>query len=211
MMAFLVLATIAIIGWSFAPPAFREEIASIGLDSTEKDTGKDRIELWKVGWKAFADNPILGVGQGNIPIVISRYQYNQDGESHWKRDMWGRALHSVYMTLLSELGLVGTLIVGFMGKEVVVKFKRIKKICHQQSSAEALQLSNLNRALMTSFFGFLVTGVFLSVLYYPPAWNIAALLLALHLIAMRLDPTSGNSSNRNGAGYAVGTPDKSRT
>lgn len=191
LVAMLLVIAVALLAWNFAPPHFREEMGSIGIESMNKDTGKDRIELWKVGWKAFVDNPVLGVGQGNMPIVISKYQYNRAGESFWKRDLWGRALHSVYMTVLPELGLIGSLIVAFMLMELGRTYKRIKKVVRDlPSSTETTKLANLNFAFMTSFFGFLVTGVFLSVFYYPPLWNIGALIMALHLVAVRLKQQS---------------------
>ncbi|MBT1071830.1 O-antigen ligase family protein [Pelotalea chapellei] len=180
--SFFVIVAVAMLAWGFADPEFKQEVSGISIDSAEKDTGKDRIELWKVGLKAFAANPIIGVGQGNIPIVINQYQYDSSGKSYWDRDMWGRALHSVYFTLLAELGLVGTVLVGLMFRELLRKHRKILNTKVSPDN-KAYAVGHLNRALMTSLFGFLVTGIFLSVFYYPPLWNIAALFMTLSLIA----------------------------
>lgn len=183
----VIILALGMLAWNFAAPEFKEEISAISVDSADKDTGRDRIELWKVGWKAFADNPFIGVGQGNIPIVINQYQYDSSGGSYWDRDMWGRALHSVYLTLLSELGLVGTILVGLMFRELLRKHRGIKAVNNALSSKkEGQAIDTLNRALMTSMFGFLVTGIFLSVFYYPPLWNLAALFMTLSLISGQL-------------------------
>lgn len=187
-----VIGAVAILAWNYAAPEFRQEVSELSVDSTERDTGKDRIELWKTGLRAFVDNPVIGVGQGNIPIVINRYQHDRYGNSYWDRDMWGRALHSVYLTLLSELGLVGTLLVGFMLRELLRKHRETGKLVRSRSAgSDGADVDSINRALATSLFGFLVTGLFLSVFYYPPFWNIAALMVGLHLMAGRLAEEKG--------------------
>jgi hypothetical protein len=48
MKAVMGIAIAGIIAFSFASQTFIDEIAGIGLESAEQDTGKDRIELWKV-------------------------------------------------------------------------------------------------------------------------------------------------------------------
>jgi O-antigen ligase len=182
-----VLVVLAILAWNFAPPLSKEKIQGLGLNSAEKDTGKDRIELWKVGWKTFADNPVLGVGQGNIPVVMNKYRFDKSGESFWKHDMWGRMTHSVYLTLLPELGLIGTIVFILILKELYVRKKKINEYCTRITNREeATGIENLNRALQVSLFGFLITGIFLSVLYYPPFWNMSALLVTLSLISSRI-------------------------
>lgn len=182
-----VMVVLAILAWSFATPLSKEKIRGLGLNSAEKDTGKDRVELWKVGWKAFVDNPVLGVGQGNMPVVMNKYRHDKWGESFWKRDMWGRMTHSVYFTLLPELGLIGAIIFVLMLKDLYAKIKKINENCTRITiREEAAGIENLNRALLVSLFGFLITGIFLSVLYYPPFWNISALLVTLFLISSRI-------------------------
>ncbi len=178
---------LAILAWSFASPSTKQEIMEIGLDSAEKDTGRDRIELWKVGWRAYVDNPVLGVGQGNMPIVMNKYRFDNWGESFWKRDMWGRMTHSIYFTLLPELGTVGVIIFWFLLKDLYRKTRDIKDSCARMTNREkVVSIENINRALLVSLFGFLITGVFLSVLYYPPFWNISGLLVAMSLISSRM-------------------------
>lgn len=187
LMAVPALVLLAVLTWSFTSPLAKEEIRSIGLDSAEKDTGRDRIELWKVGLKIFYHNPVLGVGQGNIPVVMNKYRFNQWGESFWKRDMWGRMTHSVYLTLLPELGLIGLIIFVSMLKLLYAKKKQISGVCANMTNrVDADSILNLNYALMVSVFGFLITGIFLSVLYYPPLWNLSGLIIALFLISSAL-------------------------
>jgi O-antigen ligase len=186
MKAVMGIAIAGIIAFSFASQTFIDEIAGIGLESAEQDTGKDRIELWKVGWRAFLDNPVFGVGQGNMPIVMEKYQYNDSGKSFWPRGLWGRAIHSVYFTVLPELGIVGTIIVILMFRDLFVKIREIKIFCSQNGDAENNNaIYNMNAALMVSVIAILVTGVFLSSFYYAQFWNLPALILALLMVTVR--------------------------
>jgi O-antigen ligase len=184
--ALIAVALLAALFWGVASPEFKEELSEIGIESAELDTGKDRIELWKVAWRAFLDNPILGVGQGNMPIVMEKYQYDATGKSYWKRGLWGRAIHSFYFTLLAELGTVGIFIMVMMLRDLIQKYKKIRELCRADGSCEQLvQIEGVTIALMTSIFGFMVTGIFLSVFYYPQFWNLAALMVAVYLSALR--------------------------
>jgi len=177
---FVAVSVLALIAWNFAAPEFKKEIMAIGVESAEEDTGKDRIELWKVAWRAFKHNPVLGVGQGNMPIVFGKYQKDESGESYWRRDYFGRAVHSVYFTLLPELGFAGTLIVVLMIKELLEKRKRFKKICFNTDPNGLLkQLEIMDTGLVVGIFGFLASGVFLSALYYPQFWNLSWLIMTI--------------------------------
>lgn len=190
-----VLVVLAILAWNFAPPLSKEKIQGLGLNSAEKDTGKDRIELWKVGWKAFVDNPVIGVGQGNMPVVMNKYRFDKSEESFWTHDMWGRMTHSVYLTLLPELGVIGTIIFVLILKELYVKKKKINEYCTRITNREeSSDIENLNLALQVSLFGFLITGIFLSVLYYPPFWNISALSITLSLVSSRITGGQGQTA-----------------
>ena len=182
----VMLLVLGAVAWNFAAPDFKEEVLGIGLQSAESDTGKDRVELWKVGWRAFKDNPILGVGQGNMPIVMETYQYDEKGESYWQRGLWGRAVHSIYLTLLPEFGIVGTLLFVAIFKDLLSKHKQTKERYNKTSSGDrGYEIKNLTAALMVSIFGFMISGVFLSSLYYPEFWNLSALSIAAYLLATK--------------------------
>ncbi len=168
---------VAVLAWNFATPQFRAEVTGIGLNSAETDTGKGRIELWKVGWRAFVHNPVIGVGQGNMPVVMEIYQYDARGKSFWERGLWGRAVHSVYFTILPELGLVGLLLLGLMGRDLWRKYRQLLHFDGPRAESDAI--ASMTRGIMGGLLAFLVTGAFLSAFYYPELWAMAALLTAL--------------------------------
>ena len=90
----------------FAPEKYWEEMESSTSDQTlTVGTGAERLYTWGIGWEMFLGNPILGVGQGNFPWNFENYQ---GGDRFNTRSLAGRAAHSMYFTLLPELGTVGT-------------------------------------------------------------------------------------------------------
>jgi O-antigen ligase len=107
----------------FVPPQYQAEMNTIQEEGIDAATGRDRLELWKVAWSVFLDNPIIGVGQGNLPYRLGDYQYSRNGESFWQRSISGRMVHSVYLTVLSELGIIGTLIWVLMIRNLLIKYR----------------------------------------------------------------------------------------
>jgi O-antigen ligase len=188
MKAAMGIAIAGIIAFSFASQTFIEEISGIGLESADQDTGKERIELWKIGWRAFLDNPVFGVGQGNMPIVMEKYQYDEFGISYWHRGLWGRAIHSVYFTVLPETGIVGSIIVFLMLRDLFVKMRDIRTFCSRgDDRGSESPIYSLNAGLMVSVIALLVTGVFLSSFYYAQFWNLPALIIALFMTTVRTE------------------------
>ena len=88
-----------------APEKYWDEVKSIQKENIEEGTGATRWYTWQCGLRMFLDNPIFGVGQGNFPWNFERYE---PPEGFKGRLHGGRAAHSLYFTLLPELGLVGT-------------------------------------------------------------------------------------------------------
>ncbi len=156
------------------PPRFADEFNTIFTEySTNTGTTQNRFELWKAGFQMFLDHPIIGVGMLNFAGVYGRFYIPKNAISH----VWNHA-HSIYFTVIAELGLLGlvffVLIVYWIIKDnrfVIRKFRNT----HQTNS---LQFA-LSQSLMVSLLGYLLGGVFLSILYYPPLYIMAALTVAL--------------------------------
>ena len=157
-----------------APEKYWHEIESIGSDETmEVGTGGERLYSWGIGFEMFLANPIMGVGQGNFPYVF--HDYESTRTFHGK-SVAGREAHSMYVTLLAELGLVGTgLYVGllyFTWKDLrsIVKAYRDRAGLKPEQAEELRQAYFLALAIEGSLFGYLVSSIFISTLYYPSFW-----------------------------------------
>jgi len=95
-----------------APQEYWDRISSITEDKTmEQGTAGQRMFTWGIGWEMFIANPMFGVGQGNFPWTIGEYL---GGRTWQTKSLAGRQAHSLYFTLLPELGLVGSIIFGSM-------------------------------------------------------------------------------------------------
>lgn len=149
--------------WHIVPQEYKVEVVSVFEEGGEVGTGRERIEFWKVATRVFLANPVLGVGQGNLPHRLGEYQ----GEEYWKRGIQGRAVHSLYFTLLPELGLLGTII-------FIIMLVKIVGYCFELSRGDD-EGKNYALGVMIGIFGYLITGLFLSVLYYPHFWVLITL------------------------------------
>jgi O-antigen ligase len=170
-----------------------DEIRTIQSATAEGDTGETRFELWGLAWRMFLDNPVLGVGPANYPFRAAEYE-TEYMASHG-RHAWGRVAHSLYFTLLPEAGAVGTAIFGLMIVLGWIGRARLARRCRsalaeaELSGADgdaALTLGRLATAMDVSLFTFLVTGAFISVLYYPHVW----LLTGMTAAAIRIGGSS---------------------
>ena len=174
-----------------APASYWDEIASSTSDETMGDdgTGGARLYTWGIGMKMFFANPIIGIGQSNFPWTFDEYQA---GSTFHTRSFAGRQAHSAWVTLLSELGLAGVIIVGGM---LVQCYRDLKWIRRRFAPAESRQKHGqtvqagedmrayLARAMEGSLIGFIVSGVFVSTLWYPALWTMIAFVVALRNIS----------------------------
>lgn len=141
------------------------------ITDTKESTSLERIELWKAGWKMFLDNP-LGVGGGNYRVNVQDYQ-----TTYFKRSMWGTPTHSLWVQLLSELGLFGVFIYISI---LVFNLKDIYKIkTYSEKSGKDVPLTYyLSLSFLASLVGYFSSGSFLSVLYYPHYYYVTAMIIA---------------------------------
>lgn len=109
-------------------PTFLEQQGIISSYHAERLTirnlvetgGTGRSEIWGVGLKMFTNNPIIGTGWGNFPIVYNRYAspveiYNL------VLSVGGKDAHSDLVGLAGELGLIGVILFLILYGTVLLK------------------------------------------------------------------------------------------
>ncbi|MBN9622074.1 MAG: O-antigen ligase family protein, partial [Actinobacteria bacterium] len=85
--------------------------SDVGLTTTQGSerfgdvSGSGRVQFWEVALDAFGEKPILGTGAGTY-----QFAWNQ----HRPLDIANRDAHSLYLQVLSELGIVGGVLVVAM-------------------------------------------------------------------------------------------------
>lgn len=178
---FGVLTVLLLVAGSFyiLPEATKERLRPT-LHMQQDETSQMRMNLWRAGISMFEGNPIFGVGLYNFGDVF--------------RSDYGGSIstpavnvpHSIYVQALSETGLVGTAPLLALW----VLFLRMNSQTRKHLSA--LGLANrksfeyrLSIGLDLAFIGYMVSGAFITVLFYPHLWCLLGLCSALHGICLR--------------------------
>lgn len=188
--AILSIMLVCLIGFLLAPQEFKNEIISI--NDTEDSTRNDRIDSWKAGIFMFSKNSILGVGTGNYPWRIADYELLMNNNDVTGRLHGGRVAHSLYVTLLAELGGVGVLIFIILvsisiSDNLTASKANIRAQVEKHNRAEKRDrdiIQTIAKANIISLGSFLVSAVFISVFYYPCLWFLLAFSATLRQILL---------------------------
>jgi O-antigen ligase len=184
----LIVGLLAVFVVLVAPQTYWDQVRSITEEGITTGTGEERVYTWGVGWHMFLDNPIMGVGQGNFPFVFRKYEVEagHGEEGYHGRSVAGRAAHSIYFTLLPELGLIGTFLFISMVLSNIKDLNVIKKISrtHKNTTAgdQTTRFYYIAMALEGSLISYLASGVFISTLYYPNFWILMGFIISLKKI-----------------------------
>jgi O-antigen ligase len=150
---------------------YRREIASIGTAAERGDTGRIRLVSWRAGWMVFLDNP-LGVGGNNYRFSVDPYAGFFTSELD--RSLSGRQAHSIYFTALPELGIFGLVVLPGLFISVIRRYRRTERKLRTIDTPEANRMRIFSLAGFGGLVGYFSAGAFVSVLYYPHAYYLAA-------------------------------------
>jgi hypothetical protein len=174
----------------FAPSHYWDEVRSIQSADEEGQTGEQRVYFWGMAWRMFKDHPIVGVGTNNYGIQAPYYEdpYRADTTG---LHTWGRVAHSLYFTLISELGSIGaiffllTLWYGYRTR------RRLKKeYLADPDNPDRKSAFLFATGLSTAMFALLVTGAFITVIYYPLIWVLGGFFGSLDGVTQPLAPAA---------------------
>jgi O-antigen ligase len=190
----------------YAPSNYWDEIESIKTENTQEGTGKERIDSWKAGWRMFLDYPIIGVGPRNYGIWLPEYWSGDRSPEN----MWGRVAHSLYFTLISEMGIIGTLLFisilfkNYQDHKYIYELNKRKneltaganlsKEKEDQILRKIKSLYALSLGYTGGMVAYLVTGAFISVLWYKYFWMFTSYWVMTSNIAKNIE-TELNQSN----------------
>ncbi len=182
--AYLVFAILLVGGTilSILPPEYIEDFSSI---STEDRTGDARLYAWSIGWEIFKANPFLGVGAANYPWTNDIYANQSPMWYVGRRNMEGRSSHSLYFSILPELGLIGMTLFMSIVKVCFNRCRNMKNLAKKITNSKIRsKVCLLRKMYIGSLVAFLVGSVFLSVTYYPYFWYLAAMIFASHSVVI---------------------------
>ncbi|MCH2171077.1 O-antigen ligase family protein [Myxococcota bacterium] len=169
------------------PAEYWEEMKTI---FDQGGTREDRMRLWEIATAVFKDNPFFGVGPGNINWVLNDYQVF-DPEV---RRFGGRAVHSLFYTILPELGLVGSALFVWL---LAYNARDLLRVIQTSKSNGPSPVASVSRAILCAMGAYLVCGLFISVLWYPHFYLLTGITVATARViereheASRRAPISG--------------------
>ncbi|GAX62991.1 lipid A core - O-antigen ligase and related enzymes [Candidatus Scalindua japonica] len=193
---------------AFASQEYWDEMATITgqVESQSGDTGQERFDSWLGGWRMFLDHPIIGVGAQNFGMWIQDYFPIEEKAYR----MWGRVAHSLYFTLLPEMGIVGTIF--FFGM-IWGNYKDQRYLSTLETKKGALlaatnlteeEKESISKGIRTLHFlslayggamvAYLVTGIFISVLWYGYFWMLTSFYVITSNVARNIEEQIKNNS-----------------
>lgn len=162
-------------------PAYKERLES-ALHPESDLTANIRLELWKSGLRMFTSHPILGVGPGNFPHFY--YSEHNDVES----SKIVTAPHNIFIQAASELGLMGLLPVLALMSLLFRINARTRKLLRTSGVDGTKRFEyRMSSALDLALIAFMVSGSFLTVLYYPHLWVLLGMSAASYNCIARMD------------------------
>jgi len=182
-----------------SPKSFLDEMTTM-RQGTHESTAGARIFYWTIAVRQFLDNPVIGVGVVNYGIWLPDYVRDEDTmpdgtEIHGHTRAYGRVAHSIYFTLLAELGITGIVLFTLMGVSFFKEVYFNQNLIGQAGSTRETQENDSSKeiniklektkcyslclGLSASMVGFMVSGAFLSVIYFPQFWWLCTLGVTL--------------------------------
>ena len=141
--------------------------------SGSDNTSALRLKYWKDGIAITNKMPLTGLGFNNWLPYYRRY-YNRRGEVQ----------HNIFVQAGSELGYPGLLVfVALIGATWVTNHRTRKMVTRARLPGRFIPL--MAHGLDAALVGYLVSGFFVTVLFYPYFWFNLAMTSALYRVAHR--------------------------
>jgi probable O-glycosylation ligase (exosortase A-associated) len=189
LMALVGIVALAVL-WFSASPEYKERILSIKQvvsGQSEDPSATIRRMAWDAGRRMFFEHPFIGVGAGNFPNVWAT-EYTDPGE----KPLWKNA-HSLYYQLASEQGVVGIAVWGYLVLSIFWSNRKTRKLlCALESRSSPLYF--LSYSVDLALLSVLVSGVFVSILYYPFMFTLAAIAAAMDRVVRASVGETGDTS-----------------
>ena len=166
------LAIIAFLFLQFLPEEQRVRFQLAGDDQTSTN----RMERWKKGIEMVRMFPLLGVGFENWAVADRVF---------WESG--GAECHNIFIECMSELGYAGLSVFILMILFTFINNYKTRKIAAESLNSKFIY--NIAHGLDGALVGYLASGFFVTVLYYPYFWINLAMTVALNNCAKPIEPT----------------------
>jgi O-antigen ligase len=156
--------------WVVMPKQYKTRYLTIKSQKLD-DSSLGRIEAWKAGIRMFVERPLLGVGVGDFSLAHAQ-QAGEFQERNWLQP------HSLYIQVLAEVGVLGTLAFFFF-------ILRLFQYCARLIRRFPLKVRDSDyrgvvaRGALIACLGLLVTGIFGHNLYRITWYLMGAFLVVV--------------------------------
>ena len=137
----------------------------------DDQTSMNRIERWEKGLEMAKRYPLLGVGYRNWEMADNRLFLGS-----------GAYCHNIFIECMSELGYSGLIAFILMIIYTFINNRRTRKIAKEHLGGNKF-IWYMAHGLDGALVGYLVSGFFVTVLYYPYFWVNLAMTVALNNVA----------------------------
>ena len=174
----LILVVIVLVGGILvAPQGFIDRFDTIGTDITSRQ----RITYWAAGKDVISDYPWLGVGYSNWQTYYSTNIYRFKTAEGLHRT---QKIHNIFLQLGTELGIVGLTIYLLMMISAFNINRATRRIAARTGN---IFFHWISIGLDSALTGYLVSGLFVSIVYYPFFWINLIFVVSLNNIAKQED------------------------
>lgn len=168
--ALFLIAVTGVAIWAMVPEESKSRFREMGDDKSSTT----RLTYWKHGIEIANKHPVLGIGYKNwMPYYTTHYNPR------------GQLPHNFAIEAVSELGYVGLLALVWIFVEYFRATAGVRRRTNQSSADPDRLLWSLALGMDGAMIGFIISGSFVSVLYYPYIWMNVAMVLALVRVERR--------------------------
>ncbi|HBE87649.1 MAG TPA: hypothetical protein DDW67_00705 [Elusimicrobia bacterium] len=127
-----------------------------------------RYNIWSVAWRAFAENPVFGLGVRQLPKYMEPYKASgfTDTASH---------AHNIYLSALAEEGFIGLVLMLAVFAYFLRRYYRAASL-----SAGAPLMRAWALGLSAALVNLLIAGVFEAHFYTFGIWSLMTFLMGLY-------------------------------
>ena len=168
----VVLALVSLVVFSMIPDRQMARFEAMGED----DTSINRLVLWERGLELISMYPMQGVGYQNWTVASEKIFGIEKTQ----------VCHNIFIECASELGYPGLFVFLLMILYTFINNYKTRKIIRQSGRSNKF-LFFMAHGLDGALVGYLVSGFFVTVLYYPYFWINLAMTVSLREISRKMN------------------------
>ncbi len=125
------------------------------ISTITPSNNKVRLAIWENSLAMIKDNPIVGVGLGNLKVHYPRYNNKVASDNQFSLTRQLHNAHNDYLQIWAELGIIGFMIFLLTG---LLFLSKLKTIVFDETSFEKKPLWGLG--ILTGLLGISITALF---------------------------------------------------